>query len=128
MPFLRTEGKRDHAARARGRAGGGAMFLGMGDENLGVKPSIFFFPTHDAHRPTSGSQNEHREQVTRIIGWELLRVILVPFSLLRYVTLTYCSDSLTLVSVFSLFTYCDKYRIYFSILERVIPGTTCYDI
>ena len=22
--------------------------------------------------------NEHREQVTRIIGWELLRVILVP--------------------------------------------------
>ena len=43
MPFLRTEGKRDHAARARGRAGGGAMFLGMGDENLGVKPSMFFF-------------------------------------------------------------------------------------
>ena len=78
MPFLRTEGKRDHAARARGRAGGGAMFLGMGDENLGVKPSIFFFPTHDAHRPTTGAQNEHREQVTRIIGWELLRVILVP--------------------------------------------------
>ena len=29
MPFLRTGGKRDHAARARARAGGGDMFLRM---------------------------------------------------------------------------------------------------
>ena len=65
MPFLRTGGKRDHAARARGRAGGGAMFLGMGDENLGVKPSIFFFPTHDAHRPTTGSQRTNTESKSR---------------------------------------------------------------
>ena len=80
-------------------------------------PPYFFFPCMTLTVPTSGSQNEHREQVTRIIGWELLRVILVPFTLLRYVTLTYCSDSLTLVRVFSLFTHCNKYRIYFSILE-----------
>ena len=73
-------------------------------------PPYFFFP-HNTHRPTatSGSQTNTES--------ELLRVILVPFTLLRYVTLTYCSDSLTLVSVFSHFTYCDKYRIYFSILE-----------
>ena len=29
VPFLRTGGKRDHAARARARAGGGDMFLRM---------------------------------------------------------------------------------------------------
>ena len=29
MPFLRTGAKRDHAARARARAGGGDMFLRM---------------------------------------------------------------------------------------------------
>ena len=64
MPFLRTEGKRDHAARARGRAGGGAMFLGMGDENLGVKPSMFFFPRM-TRTPTTGSQRTNTESKSR---------------------------------------------------------------
>ena len=45
MPFLRTGGKRDHAARARGHAGGGAMFLGMGGGNLGVKTSVILIHT-----------------------------------------------------------------------------------
>ena len=93
MPFLRTGGKRDHAARARGHAGGGAMFLGMGGGNMGVKlfcqPMIFFF-------------------------------------------LLFCSDSLTLVTVFSLFTHCNKYRIYFSIIEggpgEPPPGTISFDM
>ena len=40
--------------------------------------------------------------------------------------------SLTLVIVFSLFTHCNKYRIYFYIIEggpgEPPPGTTCYDM
>ena len=50
-------------------------------------------------------------------GWWKYGCQTLLISPMIFFFLLFCSDSLTLVSVFSLFTHCNKYRIYFSIIE-----------
>ena len=88
--------------RARARAGGGDMFLRMvssfvvnlGCQTFEIQP--IFLPKLEI----------------RIYFYELkYRIYLLDkYHLLRCI-------SLTLVTVFSLFTHCNKYRIYFYIIE-----------
>ena len=113
MPFLRT-GANVTTRRARAGARVGAMFLRMvssfvvnlGCQTFEIQP--IFLPKLEI----------------RIYFYELkYRIYLLDkYHLLRCI-------SLTLVAVFSLFTHCNKYRIYFYIIEggpgrEAPPGTT----
>ena len=101
MPFLRT-GANVTTRRARAGARVGAMFLRMvssfvvnlGCQTFEIQP--IFLPKLEI----------------RIYFYELkYRIYLLDkYHLLRCI-------SLTLVTVFSLFTHCNKYRIYFYIIE-----------